>query len=56
MKTKDEKLIFRCFSCKKNYENYFSKELIKRFAKTYIFCDNDLNKFIFFIKKRCLSL
>ena len=29
MITKDEKLIFRCFSCKKNYEKDFNKELIK---------------------------
>ena len=29
MKNKDEKLIFRCFSCKKNYEKDFNKELIK---------------------------
>ena len=33
MITKDEKLIFRCFSCKKNYEKYFNNESIKRFAK-----------------------
>ena len=32
VKTKDEKLIFRCFSCKKNYEKDFNKELIERFA------------------------
>ena len=32
MKNKDEKLIFRCFPCKKNYEKDFNKELIKRFA------------------------
>ena len=51
MKTKDEKLLFRCFSCKKNYEKYFNKELIKRFANTYNFCDNDLNKFILLLKK-----
>ena len=37
MKTKDEKLILRCFSCKKNYEKDFNKELIKRFANTYNF-------------------
>ena len=24
MTTKDEKLIFRCFSCKKNYEKHFN--------------------------------
>ena len=28
MKTKDEKLILRCFSCKKNYEKDFNKEYI----------------------------
>ena len=51
MKTKDEKLILRCFSCKKNYEKDFNKELIKRFANTYISCDNDLNKFILLLRK-----
>ena len=29
MITKDEKLIFRCYSCKKNYEKDFNKELTK---------------------------
>ena len=51
MKTKDEKLILRCFSCKKNYEKDFNKELIKRFANTYNFCDSDLNKFIVLLRK-----
>ena len=51
MKTKDEKLILRCFSCKKNYEKDFNKELIKRFANTYNFCNNDLNKFILLLRK-----
>ena len=37
MKTKDEKLIFRCFTCKKNYEKDFNKELIERFANIYEF-------------------
>ena len=46
MKTKDEKRILRCFTCKKKYEKDFNKELIKRFANTYNFCDNDLNKFM----------
>ena len=46
MKNKDEKLIFRCFSCKKNYEKKINKELIKRFANTHSFCSKDLNKFI----------
>ena len=42
-------LIFRCFENKKNYEKEFNKELIKRFANTYEFCNGDINK-------RCLSL
>ena len=41
----------RCFSCKKNYKKDFNKELIKRFANTYNFCDNDLNKFILLLRK-----
>ena len=51
MKNKDEKLILRCLSCKKNYEKDFNKELIERFANTYNFCDNDLNKFILLLRK-----
>ena len=57
MKTNfDEKLIFRCFSCKKNYEKDFNKESIERFANIYEFWNGDLNKFYFVIKKKCLSL
>ena len=51
MTTKDEQLIFRCFSCKKNYEKDFNKELIKRFTNTYKFCNKDLNKFILLLRK-----
>ena len=51
MKTKCEKLIHRCFSCKMNYEKDFNKELIKRFANTYNFCNGDLNKFILLLRK-----
>ena len=37
MTTKDEKLIFRCFECKKNYEkNFNNKELIERFTNIYM--------------------
>ena len=46
MKTKDVKLTFRCFNCKKNYEKDFNKDLIKRFANIYEFCNGNLNKFI----------
>ena len=51
MATKDEKLIFRCFECKKNYKKDFNKELIKRFANIYEFCDGDINKFILLLRK-----
>ena len=51
MTTKDEKLIFRCFSCKKNYKKYFNKDLIQRFANIYEFCNGDLNKFILLLRK-----
>ena len=48
MKNKDENLIFRCFSCKKNYEKDFNKELIERFANIYEFCNGNLNNFFFY--------
>ena len=51
MTTKDEPLVFRCFSCKKNYEKSFNEELIQRFANTYEFCNGDLNIFIFLLRK-----
>ena len=49
--TKDKLLIFKCLKCNKNHNKDFNKDLIKRFAKTYEFCDGDINKFILFLKK-----
>ena len=54
--TKDDQqsctqLIFRCFECKKNYEKDFNKELNKRFANIYEFCNGDINKFILLLRK-----
>ena len=51
IKTKNEKLILKCFNCKQYYEKDFNKELIKRFANTYEFCNKSLNKFILFLRK-----
>ena len=51
MTTKDEQLIFRCFRCKKNYERNLNKDLIQRFANRYEFCNGDLNKIIFLLRK-----
>ena len=47
----NEKLIFKCIDCEKEYEKEFNKELIERFANTYKFCDNDLNTFIMLLRK-----
>ena len=47
----DEKLVFRCCSCKKNYKKDFNKELIERFANISEFCNGDLNKFILLLRK-----
>ena len=55
IKIKNEKLILECYNCKQRYKKDFNKELIKRFASTYSFCNNDLNIHII-AKKRCLSL
>ena len=54
--TKNEKLILKCFNCETYYRKRINKELIKRFASTYEFCNKDLSKFILLLRKRCLSL
>ena len=51
IKTKNEKLILKCFNCEQYYQKKFNKELIKRFASTYEFCNKDLNKFILLLRK-----
>ena len=43
--------VFKCIDCEKEYEKEFNKELLERFANTYKFCDNDLNKFIMLLRK-----
>ena len=47
----NEKLILKCIDCEKEYEKEFNKELIERFANTYKFCGNDLNKFLILLRK-----
>ena len=51
LERKNEKLILECYNCKQRYKKIFNKELIKRFASTYSFCNNDLNKFILLLRK-----
>ena len=51
MSVKDNQVVFRCFECKTNYRRDFNKELINRFASTYEFCNNDINKHILLLRK-----
>ena len=51
IKTKNEKLILECYNCKQRHRKKSNKELIKRFASTYEFCNNDLNKFVLLLRK-----
>ena len=44
-------LIFQCLGCKKNYNKDCNKELIKRFSNTNEFCNGDINKFVFLLRK-----
>ena len=53
---KDALIKYTCLSCNKNYSNKIDEELKKRFKNIFKFSNNDINKFIFVIKKRCLSL
>ena len=48
---KNEKLILECYNCKQRYRKKFNKELIKRFANTYNFGNNDLYKFVLLLRK-----
>ena len=49
--TKNEKLLLKCFNCDIYCKKKFNKDLIKKFKKTYSFCNNDLNKFILLLRK-----
>ena len=51
MITRNDQLMLRCFECKKNYQKDFIKDLINRFAKTYEFCNKDINRFILLLRK-----
>ena len=42
MSIKNKQLISQCLKCKKNYKKEH-KELIKRFANTYEFCNGNTN-------------
>ena len=47
----NETLLFKCIDCDKEYDKELNNELIGRFANTYKFCDNDLDKFIMLLRE-----
>ena len=47
----NETLLFKFIECEKEYEKEFNKELLERFANTYKFCNNDLDKFVMLLRK-----
>ena len=51
IKTKNEKLILKCFTCETYYRKKINKELIKRFKSTYEFFNKYLNKFILLLRE-----
>ena len=51
LERKNEKLLLKCFNCDSYYKKEFNKDLIKKFKNTYSFCNNDLNKFVLFLRK-----
>ena len=51
VKTKNEKLLLKCFNCNTYYKKKFNKDLIKKFKNIYSFCNNDPNKFILLLRK-----
>ena len=48
---KNGKLFFECFDCKKRYSRKSNKRLIKMFKNTYSFCNEDIDKFMFLLRK-----
>ena len=51
IKMKNEKLLLKCFNCNNYYKKKFNKDLIKKLKNTYSCCDNDLNKFVWLLRK-----
>ena len=51
IKIKNKKLLLKCFNCNAYYRKKFNKDLMKKFKKTYTFCNNDINKFVSLLRK-----
>ena len=42
---------YKCFSCNKNFSNKIDEESKNQFTNTFKFPNNDINKFIFLLRK-----
>ena len=51
MKFDDNKLIYRCFECKTNYNKDFNNEVINMFSSLYDFCNKYINKSMLLLRK-----
>ena len=51
MSVKYNQLIFQCLECKTNYSKDCNKELIKRFASIFQFCNGNITKFVLLLRK-----
>ena len=49
--TKNDKLLFECFECKKRYSRKFNEKLANKFKNTYRFCNEDIDKFMLLLRK-----
>ena len=52
---KNNRLHYKCKECGKRCSKS-KDELVKKFPRMYQFCNGDVNKLVFVIKKKCLSL
>ena len=52
---KDNLIKCKCLSCNKDYSNKIDEELKKLFKNTFSFSNNDINKFIFLLRKGVYS-
>ena len=49
--SKESRLLFECFDCKKRYTRKFDKKLTKNFKNTYNFCNGDIDTFMLLLGK-----
>ena len=53
---KDKLIKYKSLSCNKDYSNKIDEELKKKFNNTFKFSNNDINKFIFLLRKEFILI